>query len=342
MSFNSLILIWFDAGNRNLPWRGQTDPYKTWISEIILQQTRVAQGSDYYIRFCNAFPTVKSLAEADEQQVLKLWQGLGYYSRARNLHHSARFIMNEMKGVFPNNFKDLLQLKGVGPYTAAAIASIAFNEVVPAIDGNAFRVLARYFDIEHDISASNTFRYFFELGHQIIDSKRPGDFNQAVMELGATVCLPVNPKCEICPLNESCAALSLNKIHCLPVKTKKTKVKTRRLNFFVITDGLNYLMVKRTADDIWKNLYSFPLTEDKIKSIETTVFGESGIEFSEVHHVTHLLTHRKLEIKFLRGVCTTSQLKQISEKLKAVIYSREDLFVLPVPKPIEKYLKDKI
>ena len=190
MTFNSLILIWFDKTKRNLPWRNQSDPYKIWISEIILQQTRVAQGLDYYLLFCEKFPTIFALAHASEQEVLKLWQGLGYYSRARNMHFTARQIVNNRNGEFPSTYKELLTLKGVGEYTAAAIASIAFQENVPAIDGNAFRVLSRYFNIHQDISLPKTKRYFMELGKEIIDKKRPGDFNQAVMELGATVCLP--------------------------------------------------------------------------------------------------------------------------------------------------------
>lgn len=339
MSFNYLILIWFDANKRNLPWRDQTDPYKIWISEIILQQTRVVQGTKYYLNFLKKFPTIRHLAEADEQQVLKLWQGLGYYSRARNLHQSAKFIVEQLDGEFPDHYSDLLKLKGVGEYTAAAIASIAYDEAVPAIDGNAFRVLSRYFDIVLDISESKSKKYFKQLGAEIIDRKRPGDFNQAVMELGATVCLPKNPKCEICPLNESCAALAKNKTDQLPVKSKKTKVKKRQLNFFEITDGENFLMVKRTKDDIWKNLYSFPLIEDQIKNQ-----NPFGIPDEPVHsgNTTHLLTHQRLTIDFWRLELDETEFKKLSKKLGAAVYSSEELKSLPVPKPIENYLKSKI
>jgi len=339
MSFNYLILIWFDANRRNLPWRNQTDPYKIWISEIILQQTRVAQGTKYYLNFLKIFPTIRHLAEADEQQVLKLWQGLGYYSRARNLHQSAKFIVKQLNGRFPDHYSELLKLKGVGEYTAAAIASIAFGEIVPAIDGNAFRVMARYFDIELDISDSKTKKYFHRLGAEIIDQKRPGDFNQAVMELGATVCLPKNPKCEICPLNESCTALAKNKTDRLPVKSKKMKIKNRRLNFFEITDGENFLMVKRTKDDIWKNLYSFPLIENQIKNQ-----NPFGISDEPVHssHTIHLLTHQRLTIDFWHLELDEIEFKKLSEKIGAAVYSPDELKSLPVPKPIENYLKSKI
>src|SRR5690606_36583690 len=207
MTFNSLILIWFDKNQRNLPWRTNSEPYKVWLSEIIVQQTRVAQGMDYFIKFIQTYPTIEDLAAASEQDVLKLWQGLGYYSRARNLHNTAKFIVENLHGNFPDKYKDLLKLKGVGPYTAAAIASIAFNQAVSAVDGNVFRVFSRYFDIDLDISQPKTRNYFFELGNEIIGKERPGDFNQAVMELGATICLPT-PKCEICPVNNSCAALA--------------------------------------------------------------------------------------------------------------------------------------
>ncbi|MBW7870822.1 MAG: A/G-specific adenine glycosylase [Flavobacteriia bacterium] len=339
MSFNYLILIWFDANKRNLPWRDQTDPYKIWISEIILQQTRVVQGTKYYLNFLRSFPTIRHLAEADEQQVLKLWQGLGYYSRARNLHQSAKYIVEKLNGRFPDHYNDLLKLKGVGEYTAAAIASIAFHEAVPAIDGNAFRVLSRNFDIELDISDSKTKKYFQQLGTEIIDQKRPGDFNQAVMELGATVCLPKNPKCEICPLNESCAALAKNKTDQLPVKSNKLKIKSRQLNFFEITDGENFLMVKRTADDIWKNLYSFPLIEDQIKNQ-----NPFGISDEPIHsgNTIHLLTHQRLTIDFWRLELDETEFGKLSKKIGAAVYSSEELKSLPVPKPIENYLKSKI
>src|SRR5690606_29978884 len=207
MTFNSLILIWSDKNKRNLPWRNTRDPYQIWLSEIILQQTRVIQGTNYFLAFTEKFPRIENLANAQEQEILRLWQGLGYYSRARNLHFTAKHIVKELNGKFPDSFQELLKLKGVGEYTAAAIASIAFNETVPAVDGNVFRVFSRYFNIHRDISLPKTRKYFFELGKETIDQNRPGDFNQAVMELGATVCTPKNPKCEICPVNESCEAL---------------------------------------------------------------------------------------------------------------------------------------
>jgi A/G-specific adenine glycosylase len=340
MSFNSLILIWFDKNKRNLPWRGQIDPYKIWLSEIILQQTRVAQGTAYYNRFAETYPTVKSLAEAEEQDVLKLWQGLGYYSRARNLHFTAKYVNSELNGRFPTNFFDLQKLKGVGEYTAAAIASISFHEPVPSIDGNVFRVFARYFNIDLDISQPKTKKYFFELGKEIMDKDRPGDFNQAVMELGATICTPTNPNCEDCPVNESCEALAKNKVHLLPVKTKKTKVSNRYLHFIEITDGENFLIKKRIEKDVWMNLYNFPIIELSKPEISKESFG---IYFEKekpklISEEVHILSHQRLHIEFWRLEVSLEDLNRFGKKLNAEIVSYGKLKELPFPRPMEKYL----
>lgn len=338
MTFNSLILIWFDKTKRNLPWRNQSDPYKIWISEIILQQTRVAQGLDYYLLFCEKFPTIFALAHASEQEVLKLWQGLGYYSRARNMHFTARQIVNNRNGEFPSTYKELLTLKGVGEYTAAAIASIAFQENVPAIDGNAFRVLSRYFNIHQDISLPKTKRYFMELGKEIIDKKRPGDFNQAVMELGATVCLPKNPKCEICPLNESCEALAKNTIAKLPVKTKKTKITNRYFHFFEIRNGQKTAMIQRTQDDVWKNLFTFPMIESKNEDFPNETTFLNSYDFKKTHQEVHILSHQRLYINFWKTKSQFELLDKLSELFQAKIYDNSDLNDLPLPRPMEKFL----
>ncbi|HUH34783.1 MAG TPA: A/G-specific adenine glycosylase [Moheibacter sp.] len=337
MTFNSLILIWFDKSKRNLPWRAQSDPYKIWLSEIILQQTRVAQGTAYYELFCEKFPTIFDLANASEQEVLKTWQGLGYYSRARNLHHTAKFIVNERQGEFPDNYNELLQLKGVGEYTAAAIASIAFQQAQAAVDGNVFRVFSRYFNIELDISLGKTKKYFIDLGNQIIDPKRPGDFNQAVMELGATVCLPRNPMCDICPLNASCAALVKNNVHERPVKTKKVKVKHRYLNFLDISDGEHYLMAKRGSADVWQGLFTFPLVELTMSQNldEQDFFSELNLTLE--HEEIHLLTHQKLHINFWKSTLDFSTLENLAKEFEATLYSIGEISELPLPKPMEKY-----
>jgi len=341
MTFNSLILIWFDKNQRNLPWRTNSEPYKVWLSEIILQQTRVAQGMDYFIKFIQTYPTIQDLAAASEQDVLKLWQGLGYYSRARNLHNTAKFIVENLHGNFPDNYKDLLKLKGVGPYTAAAIASIAFNQAVSAVDGNVFRVFSRYFDIDLDISQPKTRNYFFELGNEIIGKERPGDFNQAVMELGATICLPT-PKCEICPVNNSCAALAKNTIDRRPVKTKKTKISHRYFHFMEISDGENFLMTKREGKDVWRNLFTFPLIESgENDSLKKTIISDK-FQFEKTHQEIHVLTHQRLHITFWKTRTSFSKLQDFSAQLNTGIYSLEELDQLPLPRPMEKYLNEKI
>ena len=212
MQFSNSLTAWYLQNKRDLPWRNTTDPYKIWLSEIMLQQTRVAQGLPYFLRFIESFPTVFDLANASEEEVLKLWQGLGYYSRARNLHATAKIIANDYGGDFPNNFKELLKLKGVGDYTAAAIASFSFNEVIPVVDGNVYRVLARYFDIETNIALPKAKKEFFELASELISKENPALFNQAIMEFGALQCVPQNPDCSKCVLNSSCLGLQKKKV----------------------------------------------------------------------------------------------------------------------------------
>ena len=223
MIFYNYLIKWYLENKRDLPWRKTTNPYHIWLSEIMLQQTRVAQGMPYFLSFVEAFPTVFDLAKAEEEQVLKLWQGLGYYSRARNLHKTAQYIATELNGVFPDNYKDLLQLKGVGDYTAAAIASFSYNEAVPVVDGNVFRVLSRYFDLDTDIAQAFAKKEFAALAFELMPKDTPATFNQAIMEFGALQCVPKNPDCAVCVFNESCAALQKKKVELLPVKSKKSK-----------------------------------------------------------------------------------------------------------------------
>ena len=310
MSFSNLLIKWYLQKKRDLPWRNTINPYLIWLSEIILQQTRVAQGAPYFIAFTTAFPTVFDLAAANEEQVLKLWQGLGYYSRARNLHKTAQFVANELDGIFPDNYKDLLQLKGVGEYTAAAIASFSYNEVIPVVDGNVFRVLSRYFDIETDIAAASAKKEFAALAFELMPKEQPAIFNQAIMEFGALQCVPKSPNCGICIFNESCTALQKKKVDQLPVKSKKLKVRKRYFNYLVVTDELgNTIIQKRTAKGIWHNLYEFPLIEtDKeedfdciAEQIQNDFFkGNSILSVTESNEqsIVHKLSHQHLYIKF--------------------------------------------
>ena len=310
MDFTNLLIEWYLQNKRDLPWRNTTNPYPIWLSEIILQQTRVAQGIPYFYAFLESFPTVKELAIADEQQVLKLWQGLGYYSRARNLHQTAQYIANELDGVFPNSYAGLIQLKGIGEYTAAAIASFAYNEPVPVVDGNVFRVVSRYFGIESDISTGKTKKEFTALAAELLSKEQPALFNQAIMEFGAMHCTPKNPDCENCIFNSSCVALQKGLVGQLPFKSKKIKIRKRYFNYIVLQDKKgNTKIQQRTDKGIWHNLYEFPLFETtQEEGFETiaplikndTDFGDSVVSIQEANPISliHKLSHQHLYIKF--------------------------------------------
>lgn len=310
MDFYNTLINWYLQNKRDLPWRKTTDPYHIWLSEIMLQQTRVAQGMPYFFSFTKEFPTVFELANADEEKVLKLWQGLGYYSRARNLHKTAQFIANDLKGVFPPTYKELLQLKGVGEYTAAAIASFSYNEAVPVVDGNVFRVLSRYFDIESDIALPATKKEFTELAYELMPKENPAIFNQAIMEFGALQCVPKSPDCSVCVFNGSCLALKKRKVDVLPVKSKKLKITNRFFNYLILEDALgNTLIQKRTSKGIWHNLYEFPLLETNgivdfdfvAKTIREGILSSYTITaLEECSHATviHKLSHQHLHIQF--------------------------------------------
>ncbi|MDD2673606.1 MAG: A/G-specific adenine glycosylase [Flavobacterium sp.] len=310
MIFSNLLIQWYLQNKRDLPWRNTTDPYPIWLSEIMLQQTRVAQGMPYFLSFTTAFPTVFDLAKANEEQVLKLWQGLGYYSRARNLHKTAQHIAQELSGIFPGNYNDLLKLKGVGEYTAAAIASFSYKEPVPVVDGNVFRVLSRYFDVDTDIAQASAKKEFAALAFELMPKDNPATFNQAIMEFGALQCVPKSPNCGICVFNESCAALQKNRVDQLPVKSKKLKVRNRYFNYLVLEDETgNTIIQKRTDKGIWHNLYEFPLIETEKEedfdcvneAVQAEYFKDntvvSMLEYNE-KSIIHKLSHQHLHIKF--------------------------------------------
>ncbi|MFQ3238414.1 MAG: A/G-specific adenine glycosylase [Olleya marilimosa] len=310
MNFAKQLINWYTDNKRDLPWRNTTNPYYIWLSEIILQQTQVVQGLPYYNAFTTNFPTVFDLANADEQDVLKLWQGLGYYSRARNLHASAKYIVNELDGRFPDTFNEIIKLKGVGDYTASAIASICFNHVTAVVDGNVYRALSRIYGIYTPINTGKGFKEFKALAQQLIDKKEPATFNQAIMEFGARLCKPKNPDCDNCPFNTKCIALSKAVITDLPVKIKSAKVTKKYYNFIVILskDG-NTILEQRTGNGIWQNLYQFPLLEtDKDTSFSEIVkqiklinyLKDQSIEVSLYNEkaVIHKLSHQHLYTKF--------------------------------------------
>jgi A/G-specific adenine glycosylase len=306
MFLSSTLIQWYQTHKRDLPWRDIADPYKIWISEIILQQTRVNQGLDYYHRFIELFPDFNSLAAATEDEVLKYWQGLGYYSRARNLHKAAHQIINKHKGVFPNTYEEVIQLAGIGDYTAAAICSFAYNLPFAVVDGNVFRVLSRLFGIDTPIDSTAGKKAFKQLAQEILDTVQPGLHNQAMMEFGALQCVPVSPACNACPFADRCIAFSKNQVSLLPVKRQKIQTKERFFNYLFIKAGNYTWLQKRTKNDIWKNLYEFPLIEadkllDKNELSQHEYFKALFADFrADVHirtvspPIKHILTHQKI------------------------------------------------
>lgn len=339
MSFSNSLIHWYLQNKRDLPWRNTSDPYTIWLSEIILQQTRVAQGLPYFEAFITAFPTVFDLAKASEEQVLKLWQGLGYYSRARNLHATAKIVVDEYNGNFPNSYENLIKLKGIGEYTAAAIASFSADENVAVLDGNVYRVLARYFNVDNDISVSSTKKVFQELAKEVLPKKNAAIHNQAIMEFGALQCVPKSPNCMICVLGDSCEALKLKLVNSLPVKSKKTKVTNRFFTYLVFEDlDGNTLVKHRTEKGIWQNLYEFPVIESESILEDDEVIGVISERYSKIKRVSmlssydviHKLSHQTLHIRFVKV--------QIEGLMNETI-TIEELKKLPFPIVIHNFIE---
>ena len=338
---------WYEARKRELPWRSEPTPYHVWLSEIILQQTRVNQGLEYFIRMVEKWPTLEDLSKASEEEVLKMWQGLGYYSRARNLHQCARQVVENHGGAFPKDYELLRQLKGIGDYTAAAIASIAFNLPYAVVDGNVYRVLSRLYDIDTPINSKEGNKLFAQLAQDLLDKNHPGLHNQAVMEFGALQCIPQNPNCIQCPLQSHCLAFAHHTVENRPQKIKKLQVKTRYFNYLVIRTPDNGLYLrKRESNDIWKNLYDFPCIEsDAAMTVDEVVATEQfqrlieGKPFAitKVSPVfTHKLTHRTILAQFIE-IKLDEELLHI--QTKDLFLAREsDLGNYPIPRLIDLYL----
>lgn len=344
MKFAQSIMAWYQDNKRMLPWRETKDPYKIWLSEVILQQTRVAQGLPYYIAFTKTFPTVASLAKAKEQNVLRLWQGLGYYSRARNLHRCAKTVVNDYEGVFPPSFDELQNLPGIGPYTAAAIASIAFNESVAVVDGNVFRVLARVFGIDLDIASNEGRNFFFAKANELIPKTHPDIFNQAMMEFGATWCTPKNPKCEECIFKKSCIAYNKGIVGLLPVKLKKTKVRNRYLNYFILEWDKKIAMKKRETKDIWHGLYDFYLTETTKAQNPQRLVEENEVlarikkkEVRIYDVVKHVLSHQLLSVRFILVKIND---KKLPADFPLSFFTPKQAASLPKPIVITRFLEE--
>ena len=348
MVIESEIVKWYFKNKRDLPWHGIKNPYEIWVSEVILQQTRVDQAISYYYDFLKAFPDVFKLAAAEEDKILKIWQGLGYYSRARNMHFSAKQIVNEFDGKFPSKYSELLKLKGVGEYTAAAIASFSFNEKVPAIDGNVFRVLSRLFAEESPIDKAESRKIYKKIASELLRTQDSSIFNQAIMEFGAIQCVPRNPDCINCPLNEVCLAYKKSIVNDLPKKIGIVKKKERYFYYFLILNNGNTYIRKREQKDIWQGLFEFPLLESAksqdFSSICTNqswkeIFGKSAMDLiSESNGIVHKLTHQTIYAKYyvfeLSGNSDHQLLKNGFIKIKM-----EDLVNYPVPKIIENFIK---
>ncbi len=342
MKFSNTLIYWYLQNNRELPWRKSKNPYFIWLSEIMLQQTRVAQGMAYYLKFTETFPTIFDLANADESTVLKMWQGLGYYSRARNLHFTAKQVANDLNGVFPSTYKELIKLKGIGDYTASAIASICFDEPNAVVDGNVYRVLSRYFGIKTAINSSAGIKEFKVLAQTLLDTSQSGTYNQAIMDFGALHCKPQNPLCETCPFADSCVAFEKGLIKELPVKEKKIKVRNRYFNFLVIkTEDEKTILSERKGKGIWQGLYQFPLIEsdtniNKDELIASEEFiklfpDETTISLFNKKEIVHKLSHQHLYTQF--WVVETATLP------KATV-NWTDIKQFPVPVLIANFLEE--
>lgn len=349
MNFQGELLSWYNTHKRDLPWRSTRDPYLVWLSEVMLQQTRVSQGLGYYNRFIETFPTLHSLAAASEQQVLRLWQGLGYYSRARNMHHTARELLNIHGGHFPATAKELEKLRGIGHYTAAAIASICFGEATAVLDGNVARVLARLTAFNQPVDSPAGIKTLRTFANQLIDPDNPADYNQAMMELGALVCTPGNPSCAECPVSSHCLAFQQRNVASFPIKMgKKPPLK---ISFFYLVicyqvSDTDYIVLrKRSGEGIWKNMYDFPAIESRVELSEEEIFGHfsqllqtTGTTFvfgNMSPAYTHQLTHRTITAKFLTAICSSKPV--LSSDLEAVPVNA--LSQYPLPRLIEHYLQ---
>ncbi|HEY4324303.1 MAG TPA: A/G-specific adenine glycosylase [Mucilaginibacter sp.] len=344
MNFNDDLLQWYEKNKRDLPWRNSSDAYVIWLSEIILQQTRVEQGLPYFYRFLEKYPDVEAFASAEEDDILKLWQGLGYYSRGRNMLKTARMVQELYNGKFPESYAQLIKLKGIGEYTAAAIASFSSNETKAVVDGNVYRVLSRYFGIDEPINSTKGKKIFQSVASELLNKQWPGLHNQAMMEFGAMLCKPKNPACGICPVKTGCHAFLHNATTSLPVKLNKVKVRERFFNYFLMADGNTILVNKRDESDIWANMYDLPLIETKSLISPTELFNlpvvneffGTNIRVQEISQVKkHILTHQRL---YVRLVILDN--KPIKLKDNWFFTPAENLKKLAVPKIIFIFIKN--
>lgn len=341
--FYLLIVDWYRRNKRELPWRETKNPYFIWLSEIILQQTRVDQGMNYYLKFVKNYPKIEDLASADEQRVLNDWQGLGYYSRARNLHHTANEIVKNQGGVFPAEYGQILALKGIGEYTAAAIASFAFDLPHAVLDGNVFRVLSRVFDLDLPIDSGAGKKAFSELAQSLLPENDPGSYNQGIMEFGALYCTPKNPDCPACILKEKCLAFRNKTVELRPVKTGKTKIRPRYFYYMIVSSPNELIISKRTKNDIWKHLYEFPHFEfeqaQEEENIRELARKRYGLEVSKMTYAKkHVLSHQHIFPVFIELSSENLAARQLHDGERVI--KKEELSDFPVPRMIERYLEN--
>lgn len=348
--FASALLDWYPRHRRDLPWRHTRDPYAIWLSEVILQQTRVKQGLPYYLDFITSYPTVHELAAAPQDEVLRHWQGLGYYSRARNMHHTAQQVVQEFGGQFPGSYAELLKLRGVGQYTAAAIASFAYDEQVAVLDGNVYRVLARVFGLTQDIAAPSSRKVFQQLADTLIPAEHPAEFNQAIMEFGAIQCTPAKPDCLFCPLQSQCYAFQHGMVQELPVKSKAKAARTRYFHYLVLRHEDTLYLRKRGPKDIWEGLYDFALHEADSAELPAPVLlaaveslgGQlaTGVAEEPVHSLRHVLSHQKVEAKFHAVPLAEPLGPAVLAKAGLAPYRAAEIENLPKPVLITNYISN--
>jgi len=351
MDLSTTLIVWYEQNKRQLPWRETKDPYKIWLSEVILQQTRVQQGMSYYQRFVENFPSIIDLADAPSDTIMKMWQGLGYYSRARNMHETAQRIKNELNGQFPASYQEIVKLKGVGTYTAAAIASLAFEEAVAVVDGNVYRVLSRIYGIDLPIDSTQGKKQFAELAQNLVGDSRPSQHNQAMMEFGALQCTPKSPDCSICPVALSCEARKAGTINLLPVKSKIMKQVIRYFYYLVVQNKGGIYLRRREEKDIWNNLYEFPMIESKDPiDIEQLMRHEDWLKWLPDGQYSlknvgalrkHILTHQLIFNQFIE-IDWLSASDPMSLENEFSFVPLNDLENYAVPKPLERFIEDRL
>ena len=337
MNFSNKLIEWYNLNKRDLPWRLTKDPFKIWVSEIILQQTRIEQGKKYYHRFLRKYPNIPSLAKTTDKELLKIWEGLGYYSRALNMYKTAKIVLKKYNGIFPSTYSELIDLPGIGDYTASAISSICADEVQPVVDGNVLRFLSRLYKIDLPIDSAKTKTYFKNLGFELIKDVKPGDFNQAMMDFGSTVCKPRKSGCKHCMFSSNCKAYNSNSVMSYPFKKKKIKIKHRYLNYVVVISDDNKTRInKRDDSGIWKNLYEFPLIETETETSANEIIKKLDIDFlklKEVKKTKHKLSHQLLHITFFTF--------KVGNTFDDYI-SIESLSKYPFPRPINKFISELV